>query len=150
MTEAKVHYLASNDGNSDIVIANNFVKASEFGIPIGTIVPALKQEGGSGVIISSSPSGQVIHYLMDDFGKTIAGDNFKRSIIQPNLKNLVIFTKYPEAKLYYRFEDPSRLEITDKWSRVLEILVNTHGTSPKVSIYPNADTLYFKNLSGVE
>jgi nickel-dependent lactate racemase len=137
--EARKHYVAANTRDNDIVIANNFIKASEFMVPLGAAGRALKPSGGSIVILSSSPSGQVVHYLMDDFGKTIAGDFFSKIVVPPSIKNLVLYNEYPEAKLYSRFQEPSRIIQTDDWDRVLDILEKAHGENARVAVYPNSD-----------
>jgi nickel-dependent lactate racemase len=140
---ARTHYIAANTMDSDIVIANNFVKASEFNLPIGAAARAVRKEGGSVVVVDNYPDGQVIHYLFDNFGKSIGGTLFKPMVFPPNIRP-IIYMEYPEAKLMGRFEKPEDIVITDKWEEVIGTLEKRHGRSPKVAIYPNSDTQIFK------
>lgn len=141
--EARSHYVAANTKDNDIVIANNLTKATEFVVSLVPAVQAVKPEGGSIVINSNPPSGQVVHYLYDNFGKTIGGDLFNRIVIAPHIKNVIIYTEYPEARTLGRFENPDQVLQTNDWDRVIETLVKTHGHSAKVAVYPNSDTQYY-------
>ncbi|MFC2071031.1 hypothetical protein ACFLTB_07705 [Chloroflexota bacterium] len=139
---AKSHYVAVNTGDNDIVIANDFVKASEFNMALSGL-QAIKPEGGSLVLIASSPSGQVIHYLFDTFGKTISGSVSQKFTVPPHIERIIIYNEFPEAKIYGRFTNPEKVLQTGNWNEVIETLAKTHGNETKVAVYPNADTLYF-------
>ncbi len=144
VTAAKQHYLVENTADNDIIILNNFVKASEFVIPLSTGARALKKTGGSVVLVNHSPGGQVIHYLVDDFGTTIAGDLFMPITLAPNLKKVIIYNKYPEGRLLRRFDNLERVVFTSKWSEVMAVLRKYHENTAKVTVYPNADTQILK------
>ena len=105
---------------------------------------ALKPEGGTVVIVDNSPGGQVVHYLMDNFGSTIAGDLYMPIVPPPNVKDLIIFNKYPEGRLRARFPGFDRVFFTTRWSGVISTLKKLHGSRAKVAVYPNADTQIFK------
>ena len=106
---------------------------------------AIKPEGGSLVLIASSPSGQVIHYLFDRFGTTITGDVSHKMPLPPHVKKLIIYNEYPEAKILGRFASTEKILQTDNWDLVIDTLRKEHGDSAKVAVYPNADTQYFGN-----
>lgn len=137
---AKQHYRVTNTADNDIVILNNFVKASEFVIPLSAGERALKKTGGSIVIVDHSPGGQVVHYLVDDFGKTITGDLFTPITLAENVKQLIIYNKYPEGRLRRRFDNLERTIFATTWQEVTAALKKVHGKSAKVAIYPNSDT----------
>ncbi|MFC1921351.1 lactate racemase domain-containing protein [Chloroflexota bacterium] len=139
---AKAHYAAPNTRNSDIVIANAFIKASEFNMGFSGM-QAIKPEGGSFVLIAGSPSGQVIHYLFDNFGKTISGAVSQNFPVPPHIEKIIFYNEFPEAKLYGKFVNPEKVLQTNNWKEVIETLVKAHGNEAKVAVYPNADTLYF-------
>ncbi|UCD09042.1 MAG: DUF2088 domain-containing protein, partial [Dehalococcoidales bacterium] len=141
--EGKKHYAVVNTQDADITIVNNFIKASEFMVAMKPGMQALQPEGGSVVLISSSPSGQVIHYMYDNFGKFIAGDAYFGIEISPHVKNFVIYNEFPEAKIPYRFKNPEQVIQTKNWTEVIAILQKDHGPGSKVSVFPNADTQYF-------
>ena len=139
---AQSHYVNTNTRDSDIVIANNFTKAAEFNMGLSGM-QAIKPEGGSLVLIASSPSGQVIHYLFDRFGKTITGNVFHSMPLPPHIKRIIIYNEYPEAKILGRFADPEKILQTDNWDQVIEALGKEHVDNAKVAVYPNADTQFF-------
>jgi lactate racemase len=141
---AKTHYAAKNTMDSDIVFTNNFVKASEFMVPLAAASRAVKKEGGSVVVIDNSPSGQVVHYLYDNFGKSIKGDLFFPIVIAPNVKKVIIYNEFPEARLNGRFAKPEEIMMTNNWDEVLSALEKIHGRKAKVAVYPNGDTQYFE------
>jgi hypothetical protein len=140
--EARKHYVTTRTTDNDIVIANNFMKAAEFNMALSGM-QALKPEGGTIVLIASSPSGQVVHYLFDSFGKTIAGSVSQLMPVPPHVNRIIIYNEYPEAKIYGRFANPEKVLQTDDWKKVIETLTRDHGDSPKVAVYPNADNQYF-------
>jgi len=105
---------------------------------------AIKPSGGSFVLIAGSPSGQVVHYLFDTFGKTISGSVSQKFAVPPHIDRIIFYNEFPEAKIYGRFANPEKVLQTDNWDEVIETLQKIHGAKAKVAVYPNADTLYFK------
>jgi len=143
--EARAHYVTTNTGDNDIVIANNFSKASELMLARGSIA-AVNPEGGDIVILASSPSGQVIHYLLDVFGKMIAGSGPGSGHgleVAPHLNNFIIYNEYPEAKMLERYANRDKILLTSDWKKVIQRLEKSHGPGAKVAVYPNADIQYF-------
>ena len=144
--EAMKHYLAENTGDNDIVIANAFVKASEYGMA-GATIQAINPQGGSIVFLANSPSGQVVHYLFDRFGKPVHEAGSHGPGIAPHVKNYIVYTEYPEAKMMDRFAGNDKVLMTSDWTQVIERLRKSHGTGAKVAVYPNADIQYFAAVS---
>jgi nickel-dependent lactate racemase len=141
--EAVKHYLAVNTGDNDIVIANAFIKASEYGMAGGTI-QAINPGGGSIVFLANSPTGQVVHYLFDRLGKPVRDEGTHGPGIPLHIKDYIIYTEYPEAKMMERFAGNDKTLMTSDWTQVIERLEKSHGTGAKVAVYPNADIQYFK------
>ena len=144
--EAVKHYQAVNTGDNDIVIANAFVKASEYGMAGGTI-QAINPQGGSIVFLANSPTGQVVHYLFDRLGKPVHGEDSHGPGIAPHIKNYIIYTEYPEAKMMEHFVGNEKALMTSDWTRVIERLKQSHGAGAKVAVYPNADIQYFASAA---
>jgi lactate racemase len=141
--EAKAHYVAVNTADNDIVFANNFIKASEFMVPLAACSRAARR-GGTVVVVDNSPSGQVVHYLFDNFGSTIAGDLFNPIQLALHLRSVLIYNEFPEGRLRSRFASLDRVQITDRWEEIIGSLERTYGGQAKVAVYPNADTQYFR------
>ncbi len=144
--EAMQHYLAVNTGDNDIVIANAFIKASEYSMA-GAALPAVNPQGGSIVFLANSPSGQVVHYLFDRFGKPVDDGGSHGPGIPPHIKNYIIYTEFPEAKMMERFAGQDRALMTGNWTEVIEKLEKSLGAGTRVAVYPNADTQYFSPVS---
>lgn len=140
--EALRHYLAENTGDNDIVIANAFIKAGEYNMAMAAM-PAVSPQGGSFVLLANSPTGQVIHYLFDAFGKPVKEGSSHGPGIAPNIKNYIIYTEYPEARLMEPFAGQDKALMTSDWAEVIKRLEKSHGAGSKVAVYPNADTMYF-------
>jgi len=118
------------------------IKAAEFNMALPGL-QALKPEGGSIVIIASSPSGQVVHYLFDNFGRTIGGSISHPMPVPPHVEKIIIYNEYPEARVPGRFANPEKVLQTSDWKQVIETLTKAHGESARVAVYPNADTQFF-------
>lgn len=141
--EAEHQYLAENTRDNDIVIANAFIKASEYTMA-SAAMPAVNPNGGSIVFIANSPTGEVVHYLFDAFGKQIDEGGYTGAGVPNHIKNYIIYTEFPEARLMERFVGQERALMTRDWAKVIERLKKTHGDGAKVAVYPNADTMYLK------
>lgn len=141
--EARGHYTAAASSDNDIVIANTYVKASEYNMAFSTL-PAVNRQGGDLVIIANSPLGQVVHYLFDMFGKTISGRGRHTVLLAPHIRNLIIHTEFPEGRLMERYAAVrDRVLMTADWNEVIERLQKSNKADAKVAVYPNADTQYF-------
>ncbi|MFC1948749.1 lactate racemase domain-containing protein [Chloroflexota bacterium] len=141
--EAKTHYKTTNTGDSDIVIANSFIKAAESGMAMANSLQALSPQGGDFVLIGNSPAGQDIHYLFNAFGKTISGSLSRSMMIPPHIHNLIIYNEFPEARSLERFVNREKVLPTSDWKQVIQTLEKSHGDGTKVAVYPSADIQYF-------
>lgn len=140
--EAERHYVAENSGDNDIVIANAFIKASEYSMASAAL-PAVNPKGGSIVFLANSPTGQVVHYLFDPFGKPVDESGGHGPGVAPHIKNHIIYTEFPEARMMERLSGNPKALMTSNWGEVIKRLQKTHGSGSKVAVYPNADTQYF-------
>ena len=57
------------------------------------------------------------------------------------MKNLIIFTEYPDAK-WNMFNEPDRVHVMYTWDEVISFLEKSQGPDAKVGVYPNADIQY--------
>ena len=142
--EAKAHYLTPRAVDKDIVIANTFAKANEVTIGLITASPSVTDRGGDVVLIGNAPEGQVTHYLMGNFGKTIGG---RLKLLQisppPNVNHLILYTEYPDLAGRGYFEESDRFLFMSNWDDVLQVLQKSNRVNPKVAVYPSADSQYF-------
>lgn len=140
--EAKAHYLTPRAEGKDIVIANTFAKANEAAIGLITAFPAVSSKGGDVVLICNAPEGQVTHYLMGSFGKTIGGNLRLQIGLPPYVNHLIVYTEYPDIAGGGYFEESDKVLLMNHWDDVLQVLQQFHGDNTKVAVYPNADIQY--------
>jgi nickel-dependent lactate racemase len=141
--EAETHYIAENMRDNDIVIANAYIKASEFIIAWSAVQSAVSPNGGDVVLIANTPSGGVVHYLFERFGKTIAGSAVRPHAIPDHINSLVIYSEYPEARSLNWFSNCEKVTIIDDWGQAMRQLEKSHRPDAKVAVYPSADIQYY-------
>jgi len=140
--KAKSHYIVANTRDNDIVIANAYVKASECQTAWVNAYTAVSPKGGDVVVIANSPSGQVIHYLLDTFGKNICGNIRRQYTIPPHVNHFILYTEYPELRSVDHFPQKDKVLLMSNWQEVTRLLEQFHGATAKVAVYPSADIQY--------
>jgi lactate racemase len=143
LRDAGKHYLTTLAGDSEIVIANTFAKASEAISGLLVAFPSVSRNGGDVVLVANAPEGQATHYLMGPFGNTIGGQLRLRLKLPPHVNRVIIFSEYPELASKNFLEDTERVVMLDDWEEVLKLLRKSHGPRAKVAVYPNADIQYY-------
>jgi len=140
--EAKTHYLTPKAEDKDIVIANTFAKANEAATGLITAFPAVTGKGGDVILICNAPEGQVTHYLMSSFGKTIGGKLRLQIGLPSHVNHLIVYTEYPDIAGRGYFKESNKVLFMSSWDDVLQVLQELHGDNAKVAVYPNADIQY--------
>ena len=140
--EAKAHYLTPRAEDKDIVIANTFAKVNEAVSGLITTLPAVSHKGGDIVLIVNAPEGQVTHYLMGPFGKTIGGNLRLQIKLLPHVNHLIIFNEYPDIASIGYLDEPDKVLFMNRWDDVLQLLQELHRADAKVAVYPNAEIQY--------
>jgi len=140
--EARSHYLCRKAENKDIVIANTYAKVMESANGAKTVA-SLSQKGGSLVIISNAPEGQVVHYLGGVWGRKTAGKKKIRFSLPPNAHRAIVYTEYPDIVGLGFIEPPEKVLQLSDWNDVIRTLQQFHGDHAAVAVYPNADILHF-------
>ena len=142
--EARRHYLTPKAVDKDIVIANAYAKVMESAGSIKTAA-SLVQQGGSFVLISNSPEGQVVHFLGGVWGrtKTEGGRKELRIPIPPNVQRAIVFTEYSDLAGLGFFKSLEKVEQMTRWNDVIQTLQRVHGDHARVAVYPSADIVYF-------
>lgn len=144
--EARTHYLTPEAKGKSLVIANTFAKANEAAIVgLSSAFNAVSPEGGDVVLIGNAPDGQVSHYLMGSFGKTIDGNLRLRVKIPRHINHLIVYTEYPEAVMRDYFPELDKVLFMPSWDDVLQALQEFHGANAEVTVFPNADIQYFSD-----
>ena len=141
--EAKTHYLTPKAKGESIVIVNTFAKANEaIMIGLSTAFSAISPKGGGVVLIANAPDGQVTHYLLGSFGKTIGGNLWSPAKIPQYVNHLIIYSEYPDLAGRGYVEESDKVLFMNNWDDVLQTLQGFHGANAKVAVYPNAEIQY--------
>lgn len=139
--EALSHYKAPLF-EADIVVANAFAKANEGEISVITCLSSVKKTGGDLVLLCNVEKGHVVHYLMGTFGRKYK-TRLKLSVRTPEyVRNILIFTEYPEESLRDYFEEPEKVLFFTKWGELLSFLEERYTEEAIVAVYPSADIHY--------
>ena len=138
--EAKAHYLTPKTKGESIVIANTFAKANEaIMIGLNTAFSAISPKGGDVVLIANAPDGQVTHYLMGPFGKTIGGKLKLQARLPQYVNHLIIYSEYPDLAGRGYIEASDKVLFMNNWDDALQAVQEFHGASTKVAVFPNAE-----------
>jgi nickel-dependent lactate racemase len=139
--QAKTHYLTAQPGDKDIVICNAFAKVSEAEGALNIGFGSVKASGGSMMLICHAESGHVIHYLFGSFGNTPRKNQIAHRL-PANVRNLIIFNRYPDMTTLNHFGDREKVRIMTEWDDILAFLRAEHPGNPEVAVYPNGDVQY--------
>jgi lactate racemase len=142
------HYDTPPTGNNDIVIANSFAKAAECESGLEIAIAALKPVGGKVILIGNAPDGHVSHYLAGPWGKHNLSPLQMQVALPAKVKQLIIFSEYPDQTLLGYFAEPQRVKIISRWADVAQNLKNEYPSSAKVAVFPNADIQYCSAQKG--
>lgn len=138
---AKDHYATDPAKDADVVVVNASSKSNESRLALWPGTRYIK-EGGTVVLISNVPEGQVTHYLYGKFGEHQGGKGWTPQSSDHPYDRLIVYSRYVEV-------DP-HLEIASKedtlwlrdWHEVVAQLEQKHGKDAKVAIYPCSEIQY--------
>jgi nickel-dependent lactate racemase len=145
--EAKSHYLVPKAQDKDIVIANTYIKVTESITGLKTAF-SLNEKGGDFVLICNAIEGEVVHYLVGPWGKTIQGRQSSEKEIFPfpvptNINHLIMYSEYPDVVRLRWLEKSEKVMMMSNLDEVINALQEFHKEGAKVAVYPNADIAYF-------
>jgi len=143
---AKKHYLTKPAKGVDIVVANAYTKANESCLALWTSKASLKK-GGTMVLISNTPEGQVTHYLYGKFGKKIGGRGWEPVAPDSKIGKFILYSPYKEVDPLLPIEYPTdKILWVKTWADVLKELKVSHKGDVKVAVYPCAEIQYPLNV----
>jgi nickel-dependent lactate racemase len=138
---AKSVYATENPSDVDIVVANNYFKSNEASLALG-IAGETVREGGTIVLITFNPEGQVPHYSVGKWGKAVGGALFnqrQRIGMKPRYGNLIIYSPHKQRDPTLPIGDPESQKWVKTWKEVIEELQNLHPSNPTVAVFPTAE-----------
>jgi hypothetical protein len=110
----------------------------------------LKKEGGDLVMLCNIPEGQICHYLLRSFGKTIGGRLWKpRAELPPRVQRMIMLGTYVDKAGLDWMGPPDQITMAYGWDQVLGLLQEKYGDRARVTVVPDATIQYFPALHGV-
>jgi nickel-dependent lactate racemase len=141
----EVYDTEPNPCNKDLAITNAFAKANEMPISVLLGRLALKEFSGTVVAIANSPEGQVVHYLLDKFGKNYGGRQYPVGAIPAGV-DVIVMAPYLDKTFGDWMANPEVITWTKNWEQTLELLKRSFGPGTQAAVMPNATMQYFSSL----
>lgn len=137
-------YASELPRDAEVVVANLYAKANEAGLFVVPAARLLSESGGDLVMLVNTPLGQVHHYLLRSFGKTIGGRRwFVRTELPPRVERLIVYCPYPDYTGGDWMGPPESIVWARTWFEVIEALRQRHRNSARVAVVPDMSMQYF-------
>jgi len=127
----------------DVVVLNAYSKSNEVVVTPRLGAPSIKEEGGDLVLIVNEPAGQVVHYLLGEFGT--AGET-KVGVTRPELRRverMIAVMPLMDPFLQTFRNDVGEIVRVKTWQECLNLLKAKWGAKANVAVYPDATVQYF-------
>jgi len=141
--EAEKVYKTRNYDDLDIVVSNAHLKVNEGDIALLAGINLLKDKGGTCILVMNSPSGQITHYLMRNFGKFIGGRQAVKCVRLPENINTIVYSQFMDRTTFDPYENQERIVWEKDWQRIINLTQDYHGKdSLEVGIIPDGTIQY--------
>ena len=127
---------------NNLVVCNAFAKANEMAIAILCGGMALENFSGTVVILANAPEGQVVHYLVQSFGRSYGGRQYPVGIVPPSL-DVIILTPHPDRTFGDWVRNPEAITWTKSWGQTMGLLKEKFRDGAKVGVLHDATMMYF-------
>lgn len=137
------HYATKTVPGIEVAVINNFSKANEAIVGLLMGIPMLMENGGDLVLIMDCPAGQVVHYLLGSFGKSVGGRLFRPVNFQlPWVKRLIVLSPQFERSFADWLAIPDTIWVKT-WPEVMDILTQDFPQGARVAVVPDGTIQYF-------
>jgi nickel-dependent lactate racemase len=146
--EGAEHYGIETSGGYDIAVSNSYGKANESSISRRLAIAILKPgDGGTGVIISDAPEGQVPHYVFRSWGTDYGGRHFNalpKGFIHAFMKKLIVLNPHPTPTCLDWIGHPDEVTVVKTWPEVLELLQKDYPGATRVGVIQDGTVQYIR------
>ncbi len=144
---AKFHYWSPLPDKPDIVVVNCNAKANE--TLIGSVVAQslLPDSGGTVVMVSNNPIGEVCHYLRRKFGNHNAGRLWRKPALSEKVKKFIMLSPYKDKAGENWLAPDGAITWVDSWDKVITILKDDYPATARVAVVPDGTIQYFDVVS---
>ncbi len=109
-----------------------------------SIVP---DNGGTLVMITNNPWGEVPHYLRRNFGNHITGRGARKPAVSPKVRKFILQMPYKNKVSIDWLAPPKLVHWAKTWDEVIGILEVDYPNGAKVAVIPDATIQYFDVVS---
>lgn len=143
LKSAVSHYSTKAAPEIEVAVVNNFSKANEAMVGLLMGIQILVEKGGDLVLIMDCPAGQVVHYLLGSFGKSIKGRLFSPVNFQlPWLRRMIVLSPQFEKSFTDWLAIPDTVWVKT-WPEVVDILSQDFPQGTRVAVVPDGTIQYF-------
>jgi nickel-dependent lactate racemase len=146
---AKQHYHSPVPDNPDVVVGNCNAKVNE--TIIGKIVTEalVPDRGGTMVMVTNNPWGEVCHYLRRRFGNHIGGRGCRPPKLSDKVKKFILLMPF-KNKISTDWLVPSEsVNWAKTWDEVIAMLETDYPGGAKVAVIPDATIQYFDTVATI-
>jgi nickel-dependent lactate racemase len=140
---AKKHYFCSHTDKSDVVVANCNAKVNETVIGTAVAESLLPDSGGTIVMITNNPSGEVCHYLRRRFGNHMGGRLWKAPPLSSKVKKFILLMPHKNRISIDWFAPGESITWARDWDEVMAILEADHPDGARAAVVPDATIQFF-------
>jgi len=138
------HYLTPTPERPDIVVANCYAKINEVSIAKVLGQSLLPESGGSLVLITNNPWGEVVHYLRRKFGNHTTGQGYRAPTLSPRVKKFIVQMPYRNRASLDWLAPEETVTWAKTWDDVLTLLKKEHPGAARVAVIPDGTNQYFE------
>lgn len=140
---AAKHYLSPLPDRPDVVVANCNAKINEAAVGKAAAMAVLPESGGTLVMISNNPAGEVCHYLRRKFGFTTAGRGNRPPALLPKVKKFILQTPHKYRTSIDWIAPEESVTWVRTWDEVIAELRRDYPDGAHVAVIPDASIQYF-------
>jgi hypothetical protein len=133
----------------DVVVGNCYSKTNEAMLGKVTAQALLPDNGGTLVLITNNPWGEVCHYFRRHFGHHITGRGWKEPELSPKIKKFILQMPYRNKASLDWIAPPETVTWVKTWEDVVAILEADYPDGARVAVIPDVTIQYFDAVATV-
>ena len=140
---AQKHYFSPRIDRLDVVVANCNAKVNETVIGTAVAESLLPDSGGTIVMMTNNPGGEVCHYLRRCFGDNMAGRLWKAPSLSSKVKKFILVMPYKNKVSIDWFAPPESITWAKDWDEARAILKVDYPKGARAAVIPDATIQFF-------
>ena len=147
LKEALEHYGVPYSVDYDIAVCNTYAKANESVISLALGLRVIKRGGGTAVLMSDVPEGQVPHYVFRSWGSDYGGRQYnpRQPGFMPRfLKKLIVVSPQPDRTSLDMICHNDDAVFVKTWPEALRMLEEEYPGPARVGVLQDGTMQYMK------